>query len=67
MNVSIYERTITPHEYLSQWNTNPVLIYKFHQLNLYFIFNYYYINKDILASHIKAVDNIYSLLNIRSN
>lgn len=62
--MSIYEKTIIINGYLSQQNTNPVLIYKLHQVNFYFMFNYYFINKDILASDIKAVTNIHNSLSM---
>lgn len=66
MNTEIYKKIFIINSCPFNWIASFVLVFKPRQIQLYFTFNYHFIYKDILASHIKVVANVSNLLNILS-
>lgn len=60
----IYERTVNANHYPFKWNANLVLILKPGQIQLFLIFNYYFVNEDITTSYMEAVMMLHNLLSI---
>lgn len=62
----MYKTTVITNSYLSKWNANHVFVPKPGQVQSYFIFNYYFIFKDIVAIHTKKAMIVYTLLSYMS-
>ena len=63
----MYETTLTANRCPFKWNTLPVFVRKTGQAQPRLIFNYLFIYKNILASHMEVATNVHNLLTIPSN
>lgn len=67
MNTGIYKTIVIAKNSLFKLNPNFVLIFKPSQIQPHFIFNNYFIHKDILVSYMEITIAIHGFLSVLSH